>query len=188
MLSDESMNEINNILNVPESNEILDFFNNIPIPPVWTDELPPLTLAQGHRPTFTRSQSLNRLENIFMMPNQILQELMTISDETRIVNPRLYNIINESLNTTSVYKNVLSEKGEASLKKEKYNSKEHKNPKCPIMHIYFSEKDEVTVLPCKHCFDNDSIMHWLKEEKAECPVCRYTLDSEEKHKNTEENT
>ena len=62
MLSDVSMNEINNIQN--RNNEILDFFNNIPIPPIWTDDLVPLTLPH---PTATQPQLSNRLENMFLM-------------------------------------------------------------------------------------------------------------------------
>ena len=38
---------------------------------------------------------------------------------------------------------------------------------------------EVTELPCGHIFSPDGIKKWLKEEKAECPVCRFKLASKE---------
>tara|TARA_B100000902_G_C27190977_1_gene853924 strand:- start:56 stop:781 length:726 start_codon:yes stop_codon:yes gene_type:complete len=175
MFSDISMNY---------NREILDFMSP---PSELSDDLAPLILP--HRPINMLSDNL---ENMLLMPNQILRELMMITNQPQI-NTRLNNIINESMYTKSKYKNVLSKKGEESLKNEKFNSKEHKNQKCPIMHINFSEGDDVMVLPCKHCFESESIMHWLKKEKAECPVCRYVLDSEEKteektEENIEENT
>ena len=38
---------------------------------------------------------------------------------------------------------------------------------------------EIIKLPCDHCFIPEAIEKWVKEEKAICPVCRYTLDSKE---------
>jgi hypothetical protein len=38
----------------------------------------------------------------------------------------------------------------------------------------------VSKLPCKHLFNNEAILKWLKEEKAECPICRFKLSSVEK--------
>lgn len=38
---------------------------------------------------------------------------------------------------------------------------------------------QVIKLHCNHCFTPVAIKKWLKEVKAECPVCRYSLDSKE---------
>ena len=38
----------------------------------------------------------------------------------------------------------------------------------------------ISKLPCNHLFNTDAILKWLKEEKAECPICRFKLESTEK--------
>ena len=88
-------------------------------------------------------------------------------------------IINNTMNQESNYKHVLSEEGEKQLNKRMYCKVSCINDTCPIMHIEFDEQHEIIELPCKHCFDIDGINKWLKEEKAECPVCRYKLLSNE---------
>ena len=100
----------------------------------------------------------------------------------------LQSIINSTLNDKSLYKKVLSDKGKSSLTKVIYlnNLEQFPNDKCPITYIQFKDNQEITQLPCKHCFDTDAINKWLTEEKAECPVCRFKLDSKEE-KITSEN-
>ena len=44
----------------------------------------------------------------------------------------------------------------------------------------------VIKLSCNHTFFPIAIKKWLKEEKAECPVCRYKLDSKEIQDNNSE--
>jgi len=97
----------------------------------------------------------------------------------------LENVLEESLLNEEVKNNkhVLSEKGEKDLKKEKYSSKLGKNPSCPIEQTEFKEGDEVIKLPCEHLYKEEGIRKWLKEEKAECPICRYKLDSVVKENN-----
>ena len=51
-----------------------------------------------------------------------------------------------------------------------------------ILFIDFDEEEEIVELECNHCFNEDAIKKWLKEEKAECPVCRYQLkDTKDAH-------
>ena len=50
---------------------------------------------------------------------------------------------------------------------------------CSITQESFKENQEITQLPCKHIFETDSIIMWLKEESHRCPVCRYELDFKE---------
>ena len=74
-----------------------------------------------------------------------------------------------------LYKTVLTKEGEEKLKKIKFKDSEKKNLSCPILFIDFDEEEEIIELECNHCFNEDAIKKWLKEEKAECPVCRYEL-------------
>ena len=55
------------------------------------------------------------------------------------------------------------------------------------MHINFEDNEEIIVLPCEHGFSKDAITRWVSSEKAECPVCRFKLDSIEK-KNNDDNS
>ena len=41
------------------------------------------------------------------------------------------------------------------------------------MSTIFEDGQDIIQLPCKHSFEPEAIKQWLKEEKAECPVCRY---------------
>jgi hypothetical protein len=47
---------------------------------------------------------------------------------------------------------------------------------CPITQEAFKEGDDILILPCEHMFSKESIIHWLENEKAICPLCRFELD------------
>jgi hypothetical protein len=104
----------------------------------------------------------------FLMPNVILP----IQDYTN-------TLINSFASWKPKYKKVLSNQGEKSLKKVKYDSSIHKQDMCPITQNTFEHGDEIIELPCKHYFEQDAIEYWLKHEKAECPVCRKALEHDE---------
>ena len=90
-----------------------------------------------------------------------------------------YNrILATSLNDQSPVRNVLSEQGENQIKTRKF-TKGDECDSCPIFHMPFEIDDDVKELPCGHIFTPDGIDKWLKEEKAECPVCRFKLESKE---------
>lgn len=105
----------------------------------------------------------NRVENLLLSNTEDPYELSTLYD----------SFLNEPTST----KMVLSTKGEKQLKKIKYNKQKCKNSECPITQVKFTEEEEITQLPCQHCFHTESIHRWLTTEKAACPVCRYNLDS-----------
>lgn len=92
------------------------------------------------------------------------------------------HVVNESLYDSSPIKMVISDKEKNKLISIKYKDALHKeqNIACFITQDDFQEEDNIIQLPCNHCFTPDSIMHWLVEECAECPVCRYKFDSVEK--------
>ena len=95
-----------------------------------------------------------------------------------------YNqLLNSSLYDKFIYKYILSEEGESQLKTIKFtkDSKElgEINNICPITSLEFEENQNIISLPCNHYFDTEAINKWLREEKAECPVCRFKLHSKE---------
>ena len=136
---------------------------------------------------------LNELEET--IDNELLQNNIQGSSSPNI--PRLnissarrllgaianrYNInsvLNSSLNDTGNYKQILSEDGENKMEEIKYSKDTCINNSCSIFHIDFAEGDTIIKLPCNHCFVPEAIKKWLKEEKAECPVCRVKLPSKE---------
>ena len=85
----------------------------------------------------------------------------------------------DSLYDTNPIKNIISDKGKTQLVKTKFTSC-CKNDTCPITFSDFKEGDSIIQLPCNHCFQEKAIETWVETEKAECPVCRYKLDSIEK--------
>lgn len=102
----------------------------------------------------------------------ILVDVLNNYVENRMVN----HVINTSLHDQARYKNVLSEKGKKQLKKVKYNTLMGQDT-CPISLKEF-EKDEILIqLPCKHVFSQESILNWVQNEHANCPICKFKLDS-----------
>lgn len=91
------------------------------------------------------------------------------------------NIINQSLYDKPKYKKVISKNIiDKILVTTKYDiSNNELNSSCPIFHLDFNNGDDITKLPCKHCFIPDAIRKWLEEEKNECPVCRYEFEYDE---------
>ena len=100
----------------------------------------------------------------------------------------LMRALNHSLQTSEgSYASVISEKGKEQLKEESYHKPDDLDEpeECPIMHVPFEEGETVIRLPCEHLFGADAIRHWLEKEKAECPVCRFRMDSVEVKKRRE---
>ena len=96
------------------------------------------------------------------------------------------NILQDSFNRdNNVWKKVLSEKGHSQLKKCLFKDSSKTNNSCPIFHTEFDDNEEIIELPCFHCFVPEAIEKWLTEENAQCPVCRFKLDSKEVKENIE---
>lgn len=94
-------------------------------------------------------------------------------------NPHHDDIFSRTFNTKPTHKKVLSDDGLKSLQKVAYNPQEHKQKSCPILQTDFEEGEEITQLPCNHIFNTSAIERWLKEEKAECPMCRHSMHHKE---------
>ena len=127
---------------------------------------------------------INRLIDIIYSPS-FSNISYPYQDDNDIYNNRediYYNLEQEEeiLNTSFIndkkkYKTVLSNEDDEQLKIIKYikKSNNNENDKCPIMSTIFEDGQDIIQLPCKHSFEPEAIKQWLKEEKAECPVCRY---------------
>jgi len=53
------------------------------------------------------------------------------------------------------------------------------NTACGIWQEDFEKGESIKVLPCNHAFKAEAITKWLTTEKAECPICRFKLESKE---------
>ena len=87
-----------------------------------------------------------------------------------------------SSSSTSYYKNILSDEGYKQLKFIKYYSNSNltddvNSNMCPIIGVVFKDNDAIIQLPCSHYFEPESILKWVKEKNAECPICRFKLKS-----------
>ncbi|MAD48684.1 MAG: hypothetical protein CMQ53_04940 [Gammaproteobacteria bacterium] len=97
------------------------------------------------------------------------------------------NILNNTLNQGNIYKKVVSDEGLNEIIFDKYSAEKYPETKtCVITQKDFQENDDIAILPCKHIFDKDAILYWLKNQQAKCPVCRRELKYKEVKK-TDEN-
>lgn len=116
---------------------------------------------------------LNSNINTLLM-NQVLPFLSNNDDViTRVLNRSFEE-------TSSPYKEVISDEGKKSLKTMKFKESKKLNNTCPIFQEDFEDDDLVTELPCGHLFIPYAISRWLEKENCVCPVCRFKFDSVEK--------
>ena len=83
-------------------------------------------------------------------------------------------ILARSLLDYKAYKDVLSDEGRAALQVVDVSES---GMKCPITHCDLEVGSKAVRLPCQHIFDEEAILQWLENEKAECPVCRQPMPS-----------
>jgi hypothetical protein len=92
-------------------------------------------------------------------------------------------ILANSLYDLRPVKTVVDEKGMADISEKTFTAilaEELKiNTVCGIWQIEFEEGESIKILPCNHAFKADAIERWLTTEKAECPICRFSLSSKE---------
>ena len=112
-----------------------------------------------------------------VLPQVPIQRVMQY---TNVINTQI-NPLLSSLYDKPVYKYVIEEDELNKLEKIVYNKElsDKYNKSCPIMQLDFEEGEEIIKLECNHCFNEEAILKWLKEEKAECPVCRHQFKSKE---------
>jgi len=93
------------------------------------------------------------------------------------------SILARSLYDRRPVKQVITEEAQREIIDKKFAAdmvKELKiNDACGIWQEPFEEGEDIKILPCNHAFKADAIIKWLREEKAECPICRFSLQSKE---------
>lgn len=123
---------------------------------------------------FTNSEQLNNVYGNFL-ENFIMGNGFNIGSDNQI-----NTLLQDTLDQTNNYKNILSIKGKKEIREELYSvDKYPEQKKCPISQKDFTENDTIIKLPCNHIFGPDMIMTWLENENASCPVCRHKLDSKQ---------
>ena len=162
-------------LDISFSSPYMNWFNNPLISPNRNRISNPISFEF---PPPTRS----RMRRNRLLANAI-GELLNIPTSSGIdiggINSLTNRVLQQSLyQDPNSYKKVLSKKGKDSVLIKKYDDS-YNEKKCPITCFEFKKDQEIAVLPCKHIFTPDSIFDWLENEKAECPICRFKLDSNE---------
>lgn len=93
------------------------------------------------------------------------------------------SILGRSLYDRCPVKNVITDEACLEIVDRKFTSamvEELKiNGTCGIWQEDFKEGEDIKILPCNHAFNAEAILKWLREEKAECPMCRLSLRSKE---------
>ena len=111
--------------------------------------------------------------------NQVMNYLNNSLSNLNLDDTSLTEVINRSFSEKNRYKYVISELGKRQIQTLTFPDSECKNNTCPITQEDFIKDQEISKLPCGHCFNSEAILNWLENEKSECPVCRYKLDSKE---------
>jgi hypothetical protein len=93
------------------------------------------------------------------------------------------SILARSLYDRRPVKQVITEEAQRDIIDKKFTADmvdELKiNDACGIWQEEFEDGEDIKILPCNHAFKADAIIKWLREEKAECPICRFSLQSKE---------
>jgi len=93
------------------------------------------------------------------------------------------SILSRSLYDLRPVKRIMPEEKEKQIIETTFNmeqAEEQKiNTSCGIWQIDFEEGEPIKILPCNHAFKSEAITRWLTTEKAECPICRFALESKE---------
>jgi len=146
-----------------------------------TNESPLTVIGRGlfQAPTSFDNIMINELTN--MLTNRVVNNSNSFFplNHPRISNNNFINILQNSLYEKNKYKKVISEKGLNELKTIIFKDDEQDIKECAITQEKFKENQEISQLPCKHIFEKDAILTWLKEESNSCPICRFELDFKE---------
>ena len=126
--------------------------------------------------SYINISDISNMRNIMNIPNHwnSFRDILMNNTNTN-------EIIRNSFQEKPVYKKIITKNAYNKLQQIKFNSNNTnlKNNKCPIYYLDFEENEEITILPCNHCFNSEAIKKWLFEENNECPVCRTELEYEE---------
>ena len=189
------MNRTMNMEHDIPSNFISSFLNrmdnsNSTMEDIMPPRPPPVQWANDILSSFIPDTSSNSTDND--LSNNInynnadvyirfLEDMLQLPPLT-ITNNNLSTLLRETLSgDENPIKYVLSVDGEQKIETVEFDPEIYPNINgCPITIKEFKKGDMISKLPCNHLFNTDAILKWLKEEKAECPICRFKLESIEK--------
>tara|TARA_A100001015_G_C14907607_1_gene679019 strand:+ start:63 stop:1139 length:1077 start_codon:yes stop_codon:yes gene_type:complete len=127
------------------------------------------------------SNELNNISNEIPFNGWSQNRINNYVNENDNLNVIYRNLFEQSFQAKNKYKKIAPDQVINDLKKIKFKSNDEyfKNTSCPIYYTDFEDGEEITILPCNHCFNNIAIKKWLSEESNECPVCRYEFSYNE---------
>ena len=154
----------------------------LPPPPLqWTNNILS-SFSSDTSSNSTDTDSSNNINydnvNLYMRFIEDILQLPPLTTSTNNFRTLLRETLGEDKNPI---KNVLSVDGEQKIETVEFDPEIYPDINCcPITIKEFKKGDMISKLPCSHLFNTDAILKWLKEEKAECPICRFKLESIEK--------
>lgn len=154
----------------------------LPPPPLqWTNNILS-SFSSDTSSNSTDTDSSNNINydnvNLYMRFIEDILQLPPLTTSTNNFRTLLRETLGEDKNPI---KYVLSVDGEQKIETVEFDPEIYPNINCcPITIKEFKKGDMISKLPCSHLFNTDAILKWLKEEKAECPICRFKLESIEK--------
>ena len=182
-------NFISSFLNHMDNNstnmeDIMPSLQSMPPPPPleWTNNILSSFISDTSSNS-TDSDSSNNINydntNVYM---RFIEDILQLPPLTMSNNNNFRTLLRETLSEDkNPIKNVLSVDGEQKIETVEFDPEIYPDINCcPITIKEFKKGDTISKLPCNHLFNTDAILKWLKEEKAECPICRFKLESVEK--------
>jgi len=155
-----------------------------PPPLQWTNDiLSFINSDTSSNSTETNNDPSNNINddnlNMYM---RFIEDILQLPPLTAANSNNIRTLLRESLNEDkNPTKHVLSADGEQKIKTVEFDPETYPDINCcPITIKEFKKGDMISKLPCNHLFNTEAILKWLKEEKAECPICRFKLGSVEK--------
>ena len=154
---------------------------------------------------YNRPYNINNIENanivdfdaslsIFYTPVVFYNSNNTNINNTNINNTNINNTNINSINSNNLLfilfdisnnntcKKLTTTREIGDIKKIIYNTensiKYNIPDECPITLEKFNVDQEVCYLKCGHCFEPTAIFEWLKKSSNQCPICRYSLNSQ----------
>ena len=148
-----------------------------------TGQIPILSPIAHHH--YGYLSPLSQINNRIMPTHTFPPPLFTTTTFPRNTTGYLSSIMDQSFQEKPRYKQVLSEEGVKQITYTTYTKEEGKSGICAITREEFAEGNDIAILPCRHVFSREAITQWLKTKKAECPICRFKLESKEVKEETE---
>jgi hypothetical protein len=176
------LNRMDGSSNSTNMEDIMPPIQSIRPPPVqWTNDIWSSLISDTSSNSIDNDLSNNINYNNADVYIRFLEDMLQLPPLT-ITNNNFSALLRETLSgDENPIKYVLSVDGEQKIETVEFDPEIYPNINgCPITIKEFKKGDMISKLPCNHLFNTDAILKWLKEEKAECPICRFKMESVEK--------